>query len=479
MSQRTTAQSPPSRSRPSGAVPPAPDAEPAPDTPADERTGEALAPSRPRPVDEPSAAGPAEEPVPGGAGPAAPEPLTDASTATEPADAEPETGSPGAGPAPGAPVSPAPGDAPGPAPGDAPEPAPGDVPGPAPDEPAADAPRAPEPDTDPATATGLPGTTATGPAGAEPAGADPADAETTAEVPLPTGFADREPGGEVPKATGPAAPGPGGDEPAAAGATAAGAGGGAAPVPGVGRGRVEFDALYERAAPALIHQVYLLTGRRGDAFDSVEHAFQRAWEHWPEVSHDPAPVGWVRSRAFEHALAPWRWFRRPRRPGGPPADPVHRALLELPPLYRRTVLLCDGVGLTVDEAAAEAAATVPATTSRLEHARAALLERLPEPAGPEEARERLSALVGAVTTATLPLARSVRTGSERRLRALTGTVFGLTALLAGAVVFSAVTPQSPHPEPAPAPYGSVTDDGAPGRGESTPPGGGPSARPSP
>ncbi|WP_374985087.1 hypothetical protein [Streptomyces fradiae] len=370
MSQRTTAQSPPSRSRPPGAVPPDPAAEPGPDTPAagpgpDTPAGE-------RSADEAAAAGPADDSAPA-------EPGADAST---------DTG---------------------------------------------------------------------------PAAAVTTDAETTAEVPLPTGAVTSEPGGDVPTPTG---------------ATAAESGG-AAPASVVGRGRVEFDALYERAAPALIHQVYLLTGRRGDAFDFVEHAFQRAWEHWPEVSHDPDPVGWVRSRAFEHALAPWRRFRRPRRSGRPPADPVHRALLELAPLYRRTVLLCDGVGLTVEEAAAESAASVPATTSRLEHARTALAARLDEPADPEEARERLSALAGAVSTATLPLARSVRTGSERRLRALTGTVFGLTALLAGAVVFSAVTPQSPPPEPAPAPHGSVTDDGAPGRGESAAPGGGPSARPSP
>ncbi|MEU4257921.1 sigma factor-like helix-turn-helix DNA-binding protein [Streptomyces fradiae] len=454
MSQRTTAQSPPSRSRPSGAVPPTPAAEPGPDTPADERSAQAPAPADPRPSTEPAAAGPAEEP-------ASAEPGADASA-------------PPGGPAS---VAPAPVDAPG-GPASVAPAEPASV-APAPAEPAADASGAPEPGTGPTTATRPPEDTAPRSADAGPAGADPVDAETTAEVPLPTGSAAPGSGGEAPTSTGPDAAEPGGDAAPSAGATAAGPGGGAAPVPAVGRGRVEFDALYERAAPALIHQVYLLTGRRGDAFDSVEHAFQRAWEHWPEVFHDPDPVGWVRSRAFEHALAPWRWFRRPRRPGGPPADPVHRALLELPPLYRRTVLLCDGVGLTVDEAAAEAAATVPATTSRLEHARAALLERLPEPVGPEEARERLSALAGAVSTATLPLARSVRTGSERRLRALTGTVFGLTALLAGAVVFSAVTPRSPSPEPAPAPYGSVSDDGAPGRGTSAPPGGGPSAPPSP
>lgn len=211
-----------------------------------------------------------------------------------------------------------------------------------------------------------------------------------------------------------------------------------------------FDALYAAAAPALVHQAYLLTGRRRHAFDSVEHAFQRAWEHWPEVAFDPDPAGWVRARTYEYALAPWHRFRRrPGRPEAPPADPAHRALLELPPLYRRTVLLCDGLGLSVEEAAVETAATVPATTSRLRHAHTALGQRVPGLADPDDLREWLGGLVAAVSTATLPLARSVRTGSERRLRALTRTVYGVTALLVGAVVLSAVTPPSAPPDPTP------------------------------
>ncbi|CAL9312200.1 sigma factor-like helix-turn-helix DNA-binding protein [Streptomyces sp. SudanB25_2051] len=228
-----------------------------------------------------------------------------------------------------------------------------------------------------------------------------------------------------------------------------------------------YDALYAEAAPALVHQVFLLTGRRRHAFDSVEHAFQRAWEHWPEVSHDPDPVAWVRAQAYDYALAPWQRFRlRPGRAETPPADPAHRALLELPAPYRRTVLLCDGLGLSVDEAAAECAAGVPATVSRLHHARAQLAEALPGQADADEPCAWLGDLAAAVTTATLPLARSVRTGSERRVRALTRTVYGLTAVLLGAVVFSAVS--APAPAPAPAPHGPVSDDGAP-RDEPAPP----------
>ncbi|URM89153.1 RNA polymerase subunit sigma-70 [Streptomyces sp. MRC013] len=224
-----------------------------------------------------------------------------------------------------------------------------------------------------------------------------------------------------------------------------------------------FDALYARAAPALVHQAYLLTGGRRHAFDSVEHAFQRAWEHWPEVARDPDPVGWVRARTHEYALAPWHRFRRwAGRPGPPPADPAHRSLLGLPPLYRRTLLLCDGLGLGMEAAAAETAATVPAAASRLHHARAALGQRAPALADPGAQRAWLSGLVSAVSTATLPLARSVRTGSERRLRALTRTVYGTTALLVCAVLLAALTAAAARPGPA-APRDRVVD-GAPHHG---------------
>lgn len=65
-----------------------------------------------------------------------------------------------------------------------------------------------------------------------------------------------------------------------------------------------FDALYAHAAPGLVHQTYLLTGRRGLSRESVEHAFLLAWQRWPEVAVDRDPVGWVRAAAYEYALSP-------------------------------------------------------------------------------------------------------------------------------------------------------------------------------
>uniref|UniRef100_UPI0011801B72 helix-turn-helix domain-containing protein n=1 Tax=Streptomyces sp. NRRL B-24572 TaxID=1962156 RepID=UPI0011801B72 len=66
-----------------------------------------------------------------------------------------------------------------------------------------------------------------------------------------------------------------------------------------------FDALYAYIAPGLVHQTYLLTGRRGLSREAVEHAFHHAWQRWPEVAVDADPAGWVRAAAYEYALSPW------------------------------------------------------------------------------------------------------------------------------------------------------------------------------
>ena len=158
-----------------------------------------------------------------------------------------------------------------------------------------------------------------------------------------------------------------------------------------------FDALYAFCAPALVRQAYLLTGRRELARESVERAFQLAWQRWPEVAVDRDPAGWVRATAYEYALSPWHRFRpRHRHPEPPPADAADRALLDvllkLPPPHRRTLLLYDGVGLDLPETAAETEASTPAAAGRLLHAREAVAARLPELADPAVLHRRLAEL---------------------------------------------------------------------------------------
>ncbi|MFF3317121.1 sigma factor-like helix-turn-helix DNA-binding protein [Streptomyces sp. NPDC003035] len=229
-----------------------------------------------------------------------------------------------------------------------------------------------------------------------------------------------------------------------------------------------FDALYAYAAPGLVHQTYLLTGRRRLSRESVERAFHHAWEHWPEVAVDRDPVGWVRAAAYEYALSPWHRFRRAHKhPDAPPTEAGRRdllaALLELPPPYRRTVLLYDGLGLDLPDTAAETEASTPAAANRLLHARTVIGQRVPELADPDALHERLRALVAEAPTATLADARTVRVGSERRARLVTRAVLVVTAALIGVTAFTVATAPTQY---LPVHHPGETVDGVPVRGGS-------------
>ncbi|MGW7096863.1 helix-turn-helix domain-containing protein [Streptomyces sp. NPDC054874] len=214
-----------------------------------------------------------------------------------------------------------------------------------------------------------------------------------------------------------------------------------------------FDELYARTAPGLVRQTYLLTGRRALARESVERAFQLAWHRWPEVAVDRDPAGWVRAAAYEYAMSPWHRLRRGHRhPDAPPTEPgkqaLFDALLDLPPAYRRTLLLYDGVGLDLPETAAETEASTPAAAGRLMTARAAVAERLPELAAvgsPAEQsallHDRLGGLARAEHVPVPRPARAVRTGSEDKARLWT------RAAIAGVAVLIAVTGLTLHTAP--------------------------------
>ncbi|MEI5035616.1 helix-turn-helix domain-containing protein [Streptomyces sp. S1A(2023)] len=214
-----------------------------------------------------------------------------------------------------------------------------------------------------------------------------------------------------------------------------------------------FDELYALTAPGLVRQAYLLTGRRALARESVERAFQLAWHRWPEVAVDRDPAGWVRAAAYEYAMSPWHRLRRAHRhPDPPPTEPgkqaLFDALLDLPPAYRRTLLLYDGVGLDLPETAAETEASTPAAAGRLLTARAAVVERLPELAAagsPAEQsallHDRLGGLARAEHVPVPRPARAVRTGSEDRARLWT------RAAIAGVALLIAVTGLTLHTAP--------------------------------
>ncbi|WP_406348106.1 DNA-directed RNA polymerase sigma-70 factor [Streptomyces sp. NBC_00144] len=218
-----------------------------------------------------------------------------------------------------------------------------------------------------------------------------------------------------------------------------------------------FDMLYARAASGLVHQTYLLTGRHRLAGESVERAFHLAWQTWPEVATDRDPEGWVRAAAYEYAMSPWhrpsrRRRRRDRRGVDPAQLPLRDAVLRLPPAYRRTLLLYDGLGLDLPETAAETEASTPAAANRLLYARAAVARALPDLEEPGLLQEHLGALALAGAEATLPEPRAVRTRSERRTRFWTRLTISCAVLLTAVTTFTLVTAPTHYARPTGPPH---------------------------
>ncbi|MFG2398693.1 RNA polymerase sigma factor [Streptomyces lydicus] len=218
-----------------------------------------------------------------------------------------------------------------------------------------------------------------------------------------------------------------------------------------------FDDLHSRHAAGLTRQAYLLTGRPELARRAVERGFRLAWQRWPQVAVDPDPAGWVRAAVYECALTPWQrllpWLRTARTAQElpPSVGPADRALLTavlgLPAPYRRMLVLHDGVGLGLYEAATEVEASTPAAASRLAHARERVVAEACVPG--EVVRGRLAALAASLEVApsaapqgaaaqaarasasTPPAAASLlRAESERSACRLTRVTFALTGLFA-------------------------------------------------
>ncbi|GGO83398.1 hypothetical protein GCM10012280_12300 [Wenjunlia tyrosinilytica] len=251
-----------------------------------------------------------------------------------------------------------------------------------------------------------------------------------------------------------------------------------------------FDRLCARTAHALTQQLFLLTCERRLALRAVDHAFRLAWQRWPEVAGDPQPEGWLRTAACEYALSPWwrppslRHGRR-RRPRTPFLDAVRR----LPAHHRMALLLYDGLGLDLPDAAAEAQATTPAMAGRVSAAHAALARSVPglvggDPDHPEFGAGLTGLLRQAAEGLEVPLVspERMRLRGERRARRWTiGVASLIVALLTGmlSTPTPSLTPGSPGSTPRervqrPLPTasrttGTLLDGTVPGNGRSDDP----------
>ncbi|SFB84960.1 RNA polymerase sigma factor [Streptomyces aidingensis] len=210
-----------------------------------------------------------------------------------------------------------------------------------------------------------------------------------------------------------------------------------------------FEELYEGQAEPLARQAFLLCGDHKRAEQAVAHAFRLAWERWPEVAVDPDPPGWVRAAAYEYALSPWHRLRPgPRRPRALLPEPGDRtllnAVLELPPSYRRALVLHEGLGMSVADTAAEVESTTQAAAGRIAHARRHLAARVPELTGaqPREQSRLLARSLDRIAGAQPlrpPPPRLARLRSERTTGRLLYACAALFALLSAALLTAALT----------------------------------------
>ncbi|MBP5877876.1 MULTISPECIES: RNA polymerase sigma factor [Streptomyces] len=230
-----------------------------------------------------------------------------------------------------------------------------------------------------------------------------------------------------------------------------------------------FDALYAYCAPALVQQTYLLTGQRRLAREAVERAFQLAWHRWPEVAVDRDPAGWVRAAAHEYALSPWHRLRPRSRQHlePPPADPTDRALLsallDLPPPYRRTLLLYDGVGLDLPDTAAETESSTPAAAGRLLYARARVTERLPKRVAADDLGRLLAELPSGVRPGPVR-PPAIRARADLRARRWIHAAIAFTTLLLTTTALTLYTAPDHYEAPVPpgVPVQGVPPRAAPG-----------------
>ncbi len=149
-----------------------------------------------------------------------------------------------------------------------------------------------------------------------------------------------------------------------------------------------FHANYER----LLRAMYLATGNRHEAEDLAQDAMARVLERWDRVATTEDPVGYVfrvalnRQRSLLRRLA--IAVRKTPRPdvdrqlepmsAVDDRDAIRRALNSLPASQRDTLILCDWLDMSDEEAAHALGISRGAARTRLHRARAAMRERLEE-----------------------------------------------------------------------------------------------------
>jgi RNA polymerase sigma-70 factor (ECF subfamily) len=148
-----------------------------------------------------------------------------------------------------------------------------------------------------------------------------------------------------------------------------------------------FDEFYLGTRAMLLGQLTAMTADPEVAKEVLQDAYAQAWQRWSRVSRFEDPAAWVRTVAWRRSVSAFRRRmvadRFTRTVGrtqaeAPPRPPVEEvldvqaALRRLPDTHRRTLVLHDLCGLTMDQVATETGVPVGTVKSRLARGRAAL-----------------------------------------------------------------------------------------------------------
>jgi RNA polymerase sigma-70 factor (sigma-E family) len=144
--------------------------------------------------------------------------------------------------------------------------------------------------------------------------------------------------------------------------------------------RSEFSEYAAARRPQLVRLAYALCGDWHTADDLVQTALAKLYVAWPRVRRAGAEDAYVRKTILRSAIddsrRPWRreragleGFDHPAAPGLDPGDrhDLVNALMTLPEMQRRTVVLRHWLGLSVAETARDlriSEGTVKSHTSR-------------------------------------------------------------------------------------------------------------------
>jgi RNA polymerase sigma-70 factor (ECF subfamily) len=158
-----------------------------------------------------------------------------------------------------------------------------------------------------------------------------------------------------------------------------------------------YDDFYRSTSQRLLRYCYALTGELGEAQDTAQETYMRAWRHWRTVSAHPAPEAWLRLTASRLATDRHRRlaaFRKaiartgPSAVVGPPSDDavaIAVGLRHLPTDQRRVLAMHYLLDLPVSEIALELDVPVGTVKSWLSRGRTALAAHLALPEDTTEA----------------------------------------------------------------------------------------------